>query len=116
MDWSKLLSDVLQAVLVLVLPALIGAGVSWLKLKWTVYRDGKGGEWAWALEQAAEIAVRAAEQSKLAGLIKDKKTYAITIAEKYLGERGLAIDLDVLDAAIEAEVQRRFGKTPAQPQ
>lgn len=52
----------------------------------------------------AKVAVLAAEQSGLSGLIEDKKNYAIRVAEQMLEERGIKIDLDTLTAAIEAAV------------
>jgi hypothetical protein len=46
--------------------------------------------------------VDAAEQAGLANIITDKKNYAINAAEKMLEEKGLYVDLDVIDAQIEA--------------
>ena len=60
------------------------------------------------LAQAAEMAVNAAEQAGVAGLIDDKLAYAMDIAEKYLKENyNLVIDLDLIAAAIEAEVMMK---------
>jgi len=65
------------------------------------------------LEEAAVFAVMAAEQAGAAELIKDKKVYAFDIAERWLELRGIKIDLDLIDAAIEAAVYEKFnaGKT-----
>jgi len=55
-----------------------------------------------------EIGVQAAEQVYGAANGDAKKGYAIDFAEKWLAERGVKIDVDVLDAAVEAAVLREF--------
>jgi len=54
------------------------------------------------IEKVAKLVVDAAEQAGLANIITDKKNYAINAAEKMLEEKGLYVDLDVIDAQIEA--------------
>ena len=49
----------------------------------------------------------------LAGLITDKKLYALSFAQKWLASRGVTIDLTALDAAIEAAVWAEFNKDKA---
>lgn len=68
------------------------------------------------LEQIAPIAVRAAEQAHLGGLIQDKKTYALEYVEKWLAAQGMTIDLDLISAAIEAAVWEEFNKKRIEPQ
>ena len=41
-------------------------------------------------------------------MIKDKKVYAFDIAERWLELHGIKIDLDLIDAAIEAAVYEKF--------
>ena len=110
-DWTELLSQVLMAVLTICLPPLVTIAVKWLnaktnEIKQQIEQNNPG--WGYALEEAAALAVSAAEQSKLAGLIADKKAYAIDIIEKWLEARKIHIDLDLIEAAIEAEVIRQF--------
>ena len=60
------------------------------------------------IEDAARIAVNAAEQVGLAGAIKDKKKYALDLAQEYLDKRGVKINLSLLDGLIEAAVMEQF--------
>jgi hypothetical protein len=119
-DWGSIIEKVLLAVISVALPLLLKWLFDWLKLKRAEFEQNVGEQWVYALDEAVRLAVRAAEQSGLAKLITDtaeaKKRYAIDRAESYLHERGFDIDLDVLEAAIEAEVIRQFPKpAPVQP-
>ena len=108
---ENVLSAVLQKLLEYFLPILAVALVGFLAAKIKYYlAESK----AWnpkitsLLEEAAVFAVMAAEQAGAAELIKDKKVYAFDIAERWLELRGVHIDLDLIDAAIEAAVYRQF--------
>lgn len=104
-------SQFLQLFLSFALPALASIAASWLIAKakgaWAKFKEDHAGE-SWVLEQVAIMAVKAAEQAKVAELIDDKKAYALEIAEKRLADYGLKVDLDVIDAAIEAAVYQVF--------
>jgi len=110
METNIILSAVLQSLLEFLLPivavAVIGALVSWAKLLWE-----KAKSWnpdaTDLLEEAAKIAVTAAEQVGAAKFI-DKKVYAMDIAERWLAEHGIMLDIELIDAAIEAAVYRQF--------
>ena len=112
--WLELLSEIGERVLLAVAPLLAGMIAAWLggliKQAWAKAHQMVGEEWAWALDVAAEMAVRAAEQLKLAGLIEDKKDYAVATAQAYLDERGIKVDLSLIEAAIEAAVIGNFPK------
>jgi len=62
--------------------------------------------------EVARMAVLAAEQAGLAGVISDKKASAMAAAQTMLADRGLNVDLSALDAAIEAAVAAEL-KRPA---
>ena len=63
------------------------------------------------LKDAVEMAVGAAEQMELAGLVNDKKEYALDTVQAFLDEHGWdEVDIGVLEAAIEAEVLKQFPK------
>ncbi len=49
-------------------------------------------------------AVKAAEQAGAAGLITEKKQYALDYVQNWLTEKGLKIDVSLISAAIEAAV------------
>lgn len=115
MDIGELIQVILETVLAIALPILIGYAVMWLRAKQKEIMAGLTTEQRYMLENAVDMAVRAAKQSGLAGYIKNegriKKRFAIDAAERYLRSMGLGgLDLDVLSDMIEAEVYRQFRK------
>lgn len=110
--WSELLSKVVEQVLLAVLPVLAGAATAYViglaKTAWAKARAEVGENWVWALEEGAQMAVRAAEQLKIAELIEDKKDYAVGFLQNYLDGLGLKVDLSLVEAAIEAAVIENF--------
>jgi hypothetical protein len=111
----ELLQKIGEQVLLNVAPILAVALLGWLfaqgKLAWARAK-AYAPDWAEAVESAADLAVKAAEQSKLAGLIESKKDYALEIAEQWLKARGVKVDLHLLDAAIEKAVNENFNHDP----
>lgn len=111
MEWNVVLSAVLQSLLEFLLPllavAIISALISWAKLLWEKAKTWNSPATD-LLEQAAIVAVTAAEQAGLSGLIKDKREYAFEIAEAWLKKNGITIDTDLIYAAIEAAVWKEF--------
>jgi hypothetical protein len=107
----ELLAKVGEQVLLAVLPLLAVALAGWLvaqgKLAWVRAKEYAPNLMG-ALAEAAAFAVQAAEQSKLAGLIVDKKAEALTVAELYLQSLGFKVDLHLIDAAIEKAVFEAF--------
>jgi len=111
MENNVILSAVLQGLLEFLLPivavAIISVLVSWAKLLWQ-----KAKSWnldaTYLLEEAAKVAVTAAEQAGAAELIEDKKSYAMDIAERWLAEHGIHLDIELIDAAVEAAVYQQF--------
>jgi precorrin isomerase len=67
------------------------------------------------LEWVARTAVYAAEQAGAADLIEDKKDYAIEVAEMWLESKRLPIDIEMIEAAIEAAVYSEINKDKAAP-
>ena len=111
MDWMPVLSKVIEAILIAILPPLVVALITFLIVKAKeVWERAK--QWnptvTQYLERAASFAVQAAEQAGAAGLIKDKKEYAIQIAEAWLAANHITTDLHLIDAAIEKAVLELF--------
>lgn len=111
MEWMPILSKVIEAILIAILPPLavviVSAAVAYakklwgdLKLRYPSVTD--------LVEQAAVFAVQAAEQAGAAELIKDKKEYAILIAEAWLEANHITTDIDLIEAAIEKAVLELF--------
>lgn len=113
MEWMPIVSKVLEAVLIAILPPLAAALVAWMLAK---AKEGWARAKRWnptvtdLIEEAAKFAVRAAEQAGAAELIADKKAYALQIAEAWLAQRNITTDLDLIDAAIEAAVLELFNE------
>ena len=105
------ISAVIQAVLLVVLPVIASAVTAFLlaqaKFLWAKARAWNPSVTA-LIEEAAIFAVRAAEQAGAGELIEDKKLYALDIAERWLAERSLYIDITLLEAAIEKAVLEQF--------
>ena len=110
--WLDIVSEIAEKVLITIAPIIAGMIAAWiaglLKQAWAKAHDIAGDEWQWALEAAARMAVQAAEQMELAGLIETKKDYAIATAQAYLNARGLKVDLLLVEAAIEQAVIDNF--------
>lgn len=95
-----------------VIPLVVALIVKLITEAWTAVKQQQP-DLAWELERGATFAVHAAEQVGLTDALKDladsKLTYAIGICEAYLAEKGIKnIDIDLIRAAIEAEVIRAF--------
>jgi hypothetical protein len=107
--WYKLLQDVLVLAVTAIAPALFALIVVIIRNKLADLKV-KYPDYSYILEQAAKFAIQAAEQADFAGLIKDKKEYALSIAQKYLDDHKVKIQLDVIDAAIESAIYAEMNK------
>ena len=109
-----LLQEFVFNLMVIALPiisAFLIAALRALIKKWLAELEATKPQFAFFLREAVEIAVAAAEQMEIAGFVEDKKQHALNIAQAYLNEHGWdEFDIDVLEAAIEAEVLKQFGK------
>lgn len=104
---------IVQAVIALLgtlVTALIAFVVRFVRLKTTAAQFE-------FIQNTAAIAVSAAEQMGLNGLVEDKKSMALAIAERELAKRGIKVTALQLDAAIEAAVLDGFnaGRAVEQP-
>ncbi len=109
------LSQFLQNLLLALLPILAASAATWLLAKarqvWAQFKATKP-DLATELESIARTVVMAAEQAGASQLIKNKKDYAIQMAQNYLALKGLKIDLPLIDAAIEAAVYEVINSQP----
>ena len=110
--WLDLLSGFLQAFLSAVLPvlasALAGLAIAWLVKVIGEIKSKLTDDQEWIIKQAIDSAVLAAEQVHLKDTAIAKKGYALQIAEKWLSDKGIHVDLAILDARIEAAVMAQF--------
>jgi len=96
-----------EILLTVILPFVAQALIALTK-KWLNDIKQNQPDLSWFLENAVEIAVRAAEQTHAKELFEEKKQYAFNVAQAYLNEHGWdEVDVLVLEAAIEAEVLKQ---------
>ena len=107
----ELANNILQGALQVFVPILAAALVSWvIGLAKEVWVKVKTWKYSWVLTEFATIAVRAAEQMKLAEEITNKKEYAINVVTEMLEGAHIKIDLVSISAAVEAAVLEEFNK------
>jgi hypothetical protein len=107
------LYEFLQKFLLAAVPVIVPFVVAWLIAKtresWMTFAKEKP-EIAYAVQEAARMAVSAAEQSNLAGYIIDKKLYALDAAAGWLEAQNIKVDIKVIESAIEAAVFNELNK------
>jgi len=98
-----------QSLLIIALPIVIAAAIQLYRTQTAALREKLGPRFD-DLERAARIAVRAAEQlglvQKLAG--PEKKQKAVEIVQRFLDQRGVRVDVAMIEALIESEVLNQF--------
>jgi hypothetical protein len=107
--FADFISRFLSATLSVAASALVGLGIAFVRLQWKKFEAAQP-DLADTLEWIARTAVAAAEQAGAAGLILDKKDYAVEVSEMWLRAKGMPIDLDMVDAAIEAAVYNEINR------
>lgn len=107
MDY-EFISELLQSLLLAVLVPLAGFAaqsvIRWGKAK----RAEMDTEHQRLLNSGVRIAVFAAEQVYGGAHGVEKKAYALQLVEKWLASKNIFVDLNVLDATIEAAVFEEF--------
>jgi hypothetical protein len=107
LDYAKI-SELISALLMATLVPLAGFGVQLLIAKVKVERGKLSEQQNWMIDNAVNIGVYAAEQIYKSGEGDMKKAKALAVAQGWLEAHNISINLDQLDAAIEAEVKRAF--------
>ena len=110
----NVLQEFVMGLLLAALPVLAGFAIAALRAlvkKWLNELEQNKPSLSYAIERAAEIAVRAAEKMEFSQFIDDKKAYAFEIVQRYLDSEGWdEVSVDLIGAAIEAEVLKQFPK------
>ena len=108
----EFLSELAQSVLLAIAPIIASALAAWLiglaKGAWAKAQLAVGENWSWVLNDGASIAVRAAQQLWVEN--EDKKNYAVATLQAYLNERGVKVNISIIEAAIEAAVLSEIKK------
>lgn len=100
MDFNKIIENVLLAILPLLAAQLTAYLFSQFRAQMARLDDRKQR----AIYDVISTAIRSAEQIYKSGNGEQKKAYAIDYIEKQLKAKGINIDLDVIEAEIEAQV------------
>ena len=113
MDWNTVLNIFLSEFLKIVLPilavflaGLVIQGIRWAEAKIKAERPDVYDTLAFL----ASAAVKSAEQANFAGLVEDKKTYAVDFVTRRLTEYGFNIDIKDIEAEIEKAVFEEINK------
>lgn len=102
-EWNVILGELMTQFLRVLIPVLVA-----LVAKWAiqVYEEIKANQpdFALVLQTAVNQAVIAAEQMMQTAEGREKKEYAIASVQDYLAQKGMVIDVSVIEDAIEATV------------
>jgi hypothetical protein len=112
MQLTDFLSLLAQGLLIVALPIVIAAAIQHLRVMTSRLDQERQQAISWAVSIAVQFAERAGLLEKLIG--PEKRKRAIEIAQNFLAERGVKIDLEMLITLIEAEVQKQY-HNPAPP-
>lgn len=110
---KEFVSEVLQTLILASIPVLIPILISmaiayWRKVSAEIQE--KAPVTYQALRIVASIAVQAAEQLAMAGVIQEKKQYAIEQVKLLLEQQGIKMDIESISVAIEAAVLEEFNR------
>ena len=103
----ELVNKLLQTLLEVALPILVTAAATWMVGKAVeIFKSVamKNPDVAAYLMEICNTAVRAAEQIFGGEKGKEKKAYAMKLVEAYLAQLGIKLNLETIDAAVEAAV------------
>lgn len=113
-DWSQVIGEILTQILRIILPLSIALVIKWAAELYHKLRTEQP-QWIPVLDYAARTAVFAAEQIYGAGRGSEKKRYAIEAVQNYLAEKGIKLNVDVINDAIEAEVYKYLRHEEQEP-
>lgn len=118
-DWGDLLQPALETILTVLLPVVLGYIVLWFQRASSKLKAEIGSEQWELLENLATQFVLAAEQSGLTGKIEQlgevKKAMVLQLLQSAADSRGIKINVEELDAIIEAAVVDAFGFHEPEP-
>jgi len=113
MGWSDLVQPLLETVLSIMLPIVLGFVAVWLKgLLAKIKAEMSESQLAFITALAGQL-VLAAEQSGLTGAItnvgEEKKAMVLAALQQAANDNGIKINVELLSAIIEAAVVDAFG-------
>ena len=113
-NYSEILQLVFEIAITVLLPIFLGVAIGAVRVWWNSLKAKIPQEQYEFAYMIAKQLVLAAEQSGLAGIIKNesKEKYAWVLEnlEKQLAEQGIVLDLETLSSMIEAAVKEELNK------
>lgn len=111
----QFIGQLLQALILAIVPVLAGAGVRWLVAKGNVEKAKLTVEQQYMLETFVKTAIYAAEQMKFAGYIDNKLDWAESQVQTWCDRNKILISVPEIRVAIESAVFTEFNEfaTPA---
>ncbi len=103
-----------NALLLIAFPILIGYVIWWLRSRIDELKQDFNGDQLKIIESVGSLAVRAAEQAGLTGVLHGgsaKKSYAVEAAQRYFDRLDIDLDVEPIAALVEAEVIRNFSSS-----
>jgi LL-H family phage holin len=111
---STLLQVLIETIITVVLPVVLVRLVIWINTQIVATKSKISKEELLLIETLIKQFVRAAEQSGLTGQLKaagaEKKAFVLALLHAELEERGIKLNLEVIDAMVEAAVNDAFGR------
>ena len=101
--WYKLLQDVLVLAIPTIAGALVTVAIAYFK-KVAAQIEAQRPDIFAIVQVFAEAAVKAAEQVFPVEEREKKKEYALAAVQNWLVEKGIAVDIALIESAVEAEV------------
>ena len=103
-----------NALLLIAFPILIGYVIWWLRSRIDELKQDLSSDQLKIIESVGSLAVRAAEQAGLTGVLRGgsaKKSYAVEAAQRYFDRLDIKIDVESIAALVEAEVISNFSSS-----
>lgn len=102
-DWNVIIGEAVTQVLRVLIPVLVALIVKWAIQLYQQIKESQP-DIAKVLQTAVNTAVIATEQVMQTAEGQEKKEYAIESVQRFLAEKGIAIDVSIIEDAIEATV------------
>jgi len=102
-DWNVILGELMTQILRVVIPVLVALIAKWAIQVYEMIKENQP-DFALVLQTAVNQAVIAAEQMLQTEDGQKKKEYAIASVQDYLAQKGMPVDVGVIEDAIEATV------------
>lgn len=102
-EWNVILGELMTQFLRVLIPVLVALVVKWAIQLYEEIKQNQP-DFAQVLQTAVNIAVMSAEQMMQTEDGQRKKQYAIASVQDYLAQKGMVIDVSVIEDAIEATV------------